>query len=202
MRWHCRPSLAIAVVLAVIATAATADAQGPGRGMMGMRGGMGMMGMARDSATRAQMGVIHQLVVNHERITRTVTNLPDGIRTVTESDDSLVARGIKEHVATMNDRVVAGDDPGLPVESEALHALFRNKDKIRTQVDTTAKGIVVVQTSTDSVTVAALQQHASEVSELVRGGMAAMHEAMMKNGGMMNERMPHQHRGTHNVERH
>ena len=208
MRWHCRPSLAIAVALAVIATAATADAQGPGRGMMGMRGGMGMMGMARDSATRAQMGVIHQLVLNHERITRTVTNLPDGIRTVTESDDSLVARGIKEHVATMNDRVVAGDDPGLPVESEALHALFRNKDKIRTQVDTTAKGIVVVQTSTDSVTVAALQQHASEVSELVRGGMAAMHEAMMKNGGMMNGRMmmndtiQHQHRGTHNAERH
>ena len=125
MRWHCRPSLAIAVALAVIATAATADAQGPGRGMMGMRGGMGMMGMARDSATRAQMGVIHELVLNHERITRTVTNLPDGIRTVTESDDSLVARGIKEHVATMNDRVVAGDDPGLPVESEALHALFK-----------------------------------------------------------------------------
>ena len=208
MRWHCRPSLAIAVVLAVIATAATADAQGPGRGMMGMRGGMGMMGMARDSATRAQMGVIHQLVLNHERISRTVTNLPDGIRTVTESDDSLIAKGIREHVATMNDRVVAGDDPGLPVESEALRALFRDRDKIRTHVDTTAKGIVVVQTSTDPVTVAALQQHASEVSELVRGGMAAMHEAMMKNGGMMNGRMmmndtiPHQHRGTHNVERH
>lgn len=202
MLWHSRPSLAIAVILAVVSTAAPADAQGPGRGMMGMRGGMGMMGMGRDSATRAQMGVIHELVLNHERITRTVTNLPDGIRTVTESDDSLVARGIKEHVATMNDRVVAGDDPGLPVESEALHALFRNKDKIRTQVDTTGKGIVVVQTSTDSVTVAALQQHASEVSELVRGGMAAMHEAMMKNGGMMNKRMPHQHRGTHNVERH
>ena len=208
MLWNSRPSLAIAVIVAVVSTAAPADAQSPGRGMMGMRGGMGMMGMARDSATRAQMGVIHELVLNHERITRTVTNLPDGIRTVTESDDSLVARGIKEHVATMNDRVVAGDDPGLPVESEALHALFRNKDKIRTQVDTTAKGIVVVQRSTDSVTVAALQQHASEVSELVRRGMAAMHEAMMKNGGMMNGRMmmkdaiQHQHRGTHNVERH
>jgi hypothetical protein len=143
---------------------------------------MGMMGMARDSATRAQMGVIHELVLNHARITRTVTNLPDGIRTVTESDDPRIAKRIKEHVSTMNERVVAGDDPGLPVESDALHTLFRNKDKIRTHTDTTAKGILVVQTSTDSVTVAALQQHASEVSDLVRGGMAAMHEAMMKNG--------------------
>jgi hypothetical protein len=29
-----------------------------------------------------------------------------------------------------------------------------------------------------------LQQHASEVSDLVRGGMAALHTAMMRNGGM------------------
>ena len=30
---------------------------------------------------------IHDLFFNHDRIKRTVTNLPDGIRTVTESDD-------------------------------------------------------------------------------------------------------------------
>jgi hypothetical protein len=43
----------------------------------------------------------------------------------------------------------------------------------------------VVQTSSDPDTVAVLQQHASEVSDLVKGGMAAMHAAMMKNGGGM-----------------
>jgi hypothetical protein len=47
-------------------------------------------------------------------------------------------------------------------------------------VETMPKGVVVVQRSTDRETVAALQQHASEVSELVQGGMAAMHAAMMK----------------------
>jgi hypothetical protein len=51
-------------------------------------------------------------------------------------------------------------------------------------------GIVVVQTSTDLETVAALQQHASEVTDFVKHGMAAMHAAMMRNGGMM-------HRGMH-----
>ncbi len=40
--------------------------------------------MAHDSATMAQLGVIHDLFINHDSITRTVTNLPDGIRTVTE----------------------------------------------------------------------------------------------------------------------
>ncbi|MGH7680035.1 MAG: hypothetical protein ACRENU_16320 [Gemmatimonadaceae bacterium] len=168
------------------ATIAGAQAPVQGRGRMGM--GAGMMGMAHDSATMAQMQVIHELVVNNERITRTVTNLPNGIRTVTTSDDPRIAGLVKEHTLTMLERVARGDDPGLPMESPALKAIFVGKDKIRTTTDTTATGIVVVQMSADSAVVAALQQHAAEVTDLVRRGMVAMHEAMMKNmhgGGMM-----------------
>ncbi len=60
---------------------------GMGPGMMqrmahGM--GPGMMGMGHDSATMEQLGDIHALLANHDRIKRTVTNLPNGIRTVTE----------------------------------------------------------------------------------------------------------------------
>jgi hypothetical protein len=65
-----------------------------------------------------------------------------------------------------------------------MRAIYRNKDKIKTTVETTDKGVIVVQTSADPGTVAVLQQHASEVSDLVRGGMAALHTAMMRNGGM------------------
>jgi hypothetical protein len=152
-----------------------------------------MMGMAHDSATMAQMRAIHDLVVNHERIERTVTNLPNGIRSVTTSTDPALARLIKDHVATMGQRVGRGDDPGLPMESPALRAIFQGKDEVHTIVDTTAIGIIVVQTSSDSAIVAALQQHAAEVTDLVRRGMPAMHEAMMKNmrGAMM---MPPAHR--------
>ena len=164
---------------------------GPGRmgpGMMG-RGQWGwdpgMMGMNHGSATTAEMSAIHELFANHDRIKRTVTNLPDGIRTATESDDPRIAELIKTHVASMGERVRAGNDPGLPIESPALHSIFRDKDKIQTTYETTATGVIVVQTSTDSATVAALQQHASEVSDFVKGGMAAMHSAMMRNGGMM-----------------
>lgn len=181
--WRHRWSVFAAAIFTIPLASAPAHAQRQGGGMMGMGGGM--MSMGHDSATMAQMAMIHELILNHDRITRTVTNLPDGIRTVTESDDPLIARRIKEHVASMNQRVAAGDDPGLPIESAAVHTLFRNKDKIRTRAETTAKGIVIVQTSSDSVTIAALQQHASEVNDLVRGGMVALHEAMMKNGGMM-----------------
>ena len=117
---------------------------------------------------------IHGLLFNHDRINRTVTNLPDGIRTVTESDDPEVAATIKKHVADMGKRVEEGRDPGLPIESPALHSIFRDKDKIKTVVETTERGVIVTQTSGDSVVVTALQAHAVEVSELVRDGRVAM----------------------------
>jgi hypothetical protein len=154
---------------------------GMGRGMMGPD----MMGDGHDSATMTDMRGIHELVANHDRIKRTVTNLPDGIRTVTESDDPQTAQLIRDHVASMGQRVRAGKMLGVPIESPALHAIYANKDKINTTSEPGAKGIVVTQTSSDPKIVALLQEHAAEVSDLVRGGMAAMHTAMMKNRGMM-----------------
>ena len=159
---------------------------GPGmRGQMGSRMmGMGP-GMMEGSATMDERSDIHDLFFNHDRIKRTVTNLPDGIRTVTESDDPQIVEVIKKHVAEMGQRVEEGRDPGLPIETPALHAIFRNKDKIKSTYEVTKKGVVVVQTSTDPITVKALQDHAAEVSELAQRGMVAAHEAMMRNGGMM-----------------
>jgi hypothetical protein len=160
--------------------------KGMGPGMMGGgTGGPGMMGMAHDSATMAQLRVIHELFVNHDKITRTVTNLPDGIRTVTESSDPRIAQILQEHVGDMLQRVDANDDPGLPIESPALRSIFKNYDKIETKVETTETGVVVVQTSTDPETVAVLQQHASEVTDFVNEGMVALRTAMMKNMGGM-----------------
>jgi hypothetical protein len=154
-----------------------------GPGMMGM--GPGMMGMNHGSATAAEHSDIRDLFFNHDRIKRTVTNLPDGIRTVTESDDPQVAATIKKHVAEMGKRVEEGRDPGLPIESPALHSIFRDKDKIKSTYEVTEKGIIVVQTSTDASAVKALQDHAAEVTDLAQRGMVAAHEAMMKNGGGM-----------------
>lgn len=153
-------------------------------GMMGM--GLGMMG---GSATMDERRDFHDLFFNHDLITRTVTNLPDGIRTVTESDDSQVAQVIKKHVAEMGQRVEEGRDPGLPIETPALHAIFRHKDKIKTTYEVTEKGIIVVQTSIAATAVKALQDHAAEVTDLAQRGMVAAHEAMMKNGGMLGRGM-------------
>jgi hypothetical protein len=152
-------------------------------GMMGM--GMGMMGgRGGDAKLAGEVDVVFQLLRDHDGIRRTVTNLPDGIRTITESDEPRIAQLIKDHVATQRSRVNAGDDPGLPIESPALRRIYRDKDKIRTKVEMTEKGVVIVQTSDDRKTVATLQEHAAEVTNLVEGGMAALHTAMMRNHGM------------------
>jgi hypothetical protein len=157
---------------------------GPGmRGQMGS--GMMGMGMMGGNATASERNNLHALFANHDKIKRTVTNLPDGIRTVTESDDPEVAATIQKHVAEMGKRVEEGRDPNLPIETPALHAIFQNKDKIKTAYEATEKGIIVVQTSTDATAVKALQDHAAEVTDLAQRGMVAAHEAMIKNGGGM-----------------
>lgn len=154
---------------------------GPGMHGQTGHGRMGMMGMGHGTATPSEMDEIHSMLFNHDRIKRAVTNLPNGIRTVTESDDPEIAATIASHVAGMGKRVKEGRDPDLPIQSPTLKIIFKNRDKITTTYESTPKGIVVVQTSDDAETVAALQKHAAEVTDLANRGMVAAHETMMKN---------------------
>ena len=136
----------------------------------------------------ADMGVVHELLVDHNKIKRTVTNLPNGIRTVTESDDPQVAKEIKDHVASMDQRLK--DGRVFNVASHTLPTIFANNAKIHTEIQQTPKGVILTQTSNDPATVAALQGHAGEVSDLAREGMVALMRSVMANGG------PMQHGGT------
>ena len=145
--------------------AGPADAHGPMGGPMA--------GVAQhDDAFAADMHLVRDLILNHDRIKRTVTNLPDGIKTVTESDDPQIAQVLKAHVASMEKRLDEGREFNL--FSPTIPKLFQNKDKIKTVVETTDKGSIMTQTSSDAAVVAALQAHAVEVSELVRDGRFAM----------------------------
>ena len=148
-------------------------------------------GRAQENAFGADMNVVHKMLAAHDKIKRTVTNLPDGIRTVTESDDPQVAKEIKEHVASMAGRLK--DGRVFNVASHTLPTIFANNDKIRTRIEQTPTGVVVTQTSTDAATVAALKAHAGEVSDLARGGMPALMRQVMANGGpgMMGAMMGH-----------
>ena len=152
---------------------------------------MGMMprGGQQDQAFAADMSLVHEMIGNHKQINRKVTNLANGIKTITESDDPQTAQTIKAHVASMEQRLKEGREFNL--FSPTLPVLFENKDKIQTRLKTTKKGIVVTQTSDDPAVVAALQAHAVEVSELARDGMVAMMRGMRANMQMMNRSSNH-----------
>ena len=174
--------IAIAVVAAAgIGAAIVAFAHPGGMGPRMMMSGMGPQMMSGpmmqqgDSAFAGDMQLVHGMLNGHEKIRRTVENLPDGIRTVTESDDPQVAQLIKAHVASMEKRLNEGRIFNL--FSPTLPVLFENKDAIKTTVEMTDRGATVIQRSADAKVVAALQAHAGEVSELAKDGMAAMMRA-------------------------
>jgi hypothetical protein len=180
----------LVMTLAALGGGVRAEAQpgGMGGGMRGgMRGGM-MGGMAGgDSTTAGIMRVVHALLDNHDKLRRTVTNLPNGVRTVTESDDATLARQLKEHVRATGAFVARGEDPNLPMMSPSLHGVLANGKAVVRLVEETPTGVIVTETSEDSATVALLQTHAAEITEQVKRGMEAVHESMM--GTMMPSRM-------------
>ena len=153
----------------------TMHGAGPG-GHGPMAGAVGML-TRQDAGSAADMALVHDLVMNHAKIRRTVTNLPDGIRTVTESDDPTAAQAIKAHVASMSQRLMDGRE--FNMFSTTLQVLFENREKIESVVEVTEKGSVVTRTSADAKVVAALQAHAAEVTDLAREGPRAMRRGMM-----------------------
>ena len=84
------------------------------------------------------------------------------------------------HSAGMITRVEQGKNPQIPIQSLTLKTLFEGRDTIVTEIEITDYGIAIIQTSTDPKVVAALQEHALEVSNLGERGMDAVHEQMMK----------------------
>ena len=185
---HIFVGMAASLAFGVAAPAALAQPFGMGPGMMHgmqhdaaagdhgpMAGAVGML-TRQDAGSSADIGLVHDLVMNHTKIKRTVTNLPNGIKTVTESDDPQVTQTIKAHVASMSQRLKDGRE--FNIFSTTLPVLFENRDKIQSVVEVTEKGTVVTRTSTDAKVVAALQGHAAEVTELATEGPVAMMRGM------------------------
>ena len=168
---------AVSAVALFVAGQSIAVAQISGHDMTNMPGLGGLDPTPEESAELAVM------FNNFHLIDRTVENLPNGIRTVTNSTDEDVMAALVSHVVGMIDRVEDGRDPQIFIQSPTLDIFFLRGDRIATQIDVTDEGIVVVQTSDDPELVEALQVHAAEVTDMAERGMEAVHDAMMRRGG-------------------
>lgn len=137
-----------------------------------------MSGLRGVNALKSESNELAVMFENFDTISREVTNLPNGIRTVTRSSDEDVMAVLVSHIVGMVDRVARGDDPKIFIQSPTLDILFANGAEMQSQIDVTEEGIVVVRTSTDPDVVAALHLHAAEVSDMADRGMQAVHDAM------------------------
>ena len=171
---------------------ATAQMRGNGPGGHGHGHGadgtghdeVNMPGLRGQNATPEESAELAVLFRNFETITREVTELANGIRTVTRSSDADVMTNLVSHVVGMIGRVENGDDPKIMIQSPTLDIFFMRGETIQSEIDVTEEGIVVVQTSDDPEIVTALQTHAAEVSDMADRGMQAVHEMMMERAGM------------------
>lgn len=110
----------------------------------------------------------HFLLDNRAKIRRTITQLPNGVETITESDEPEVADGIRAHVASMHGRVKEGR--GIHLRDPLFREVFRNADKVAMEITDTEKGVRVVETSEDRFVAVLIQAHAEVVSRFIELG--------------------------------
>ena len=138
-----------------------------------------MPGLQGIDTTEAEINDLKTIFKNHKEIKRTVTNLDNGIKTETYSDNEEIRAAIVNHVTLMVTRIQENRNPKVMIQSPTLDKLFNNFDKIETAIELTDTGIAVIQTSEDPKVVKLLQTHASEINDMVEKGMRAIHERMM-----------------------
>lgn len=138
-----------------------------------------MPGLRGANTTEAETAEMQTLFRNFTLIERDVSNLENGIYTVTTTSDPDTYDALVSHVIGMISRVEAKDNPQVIIQSPTLDVFFMRGENIQTEIEVSQDGIAVTQTSNDPELVAALHLHAAEVSDMVDRGMQAVHEQMM-----------------------
>lgn len=132
-------------------------------------------GPPHDDRHAADRDDFHYLLSNHQRIRRTVTELPNGVDTLTESDDDDVAAKIKEHVHWMQVRIEKTQP--IRMRDPLFAEIFRHTDKIVMKHEETPQGVRVIETSDDPYVANLIRAHAKVVSGFVaRGFQEAMRD--------------------------
>lgn len=141
---------------------------GPGRAQ-GMHG-KGLAAEQHDDRHDADRDLFHFLLTNHEKIKRTVKELPNGVETLTESDTPEIAAKIKEHVEWMSVRIQEAKP--IRMRDPLFAEIFKHTDKIKMHHVDTDKGVRVTEISDDPYVAKLIQAHAKVVSGFVERGFA------------------------------
>jgi hypothetical protein len=123
----------------------------------------------------------------HTEMTRTVEEIPGGIRTTTESNAPDLVAQLQSHVSSMYSHL--DQDTEVMCMSGSLPTLFRHANGYRRELTFTPTGVIAEETADDPALTQAIRAHALEVTGFVRDGMPSMMRGMMGSGmrgpGMM-----------------
>ncbi len=125
-----------------------------------------------DPTHAIDMKAIQFLMMNRAQIRRTVVNRPDGVETVTESDNPMVTAVLVQHVEAMANRVK--DQRPIHLRDPLFAELFRNAPTLSMKFERTAKGVKVVETSANPYSAKLIQAHAQVVSLFLANGPIEM----------------------------
>lgn len=171
-----RHATGLVVLALALGLAGPAFAKGPGCCGQGPAGKMqgGMRRGAMDADHQKDMELFHFLLANRDAIHRTVTPIPEGVGTLTESDDPEIAAKIREHVRSMYARVE--EDRPIHPRDPLFAEIFDHADQIHMEMTETEKGLRVRETSEDAYIVELIRAHAEVVNRFIENGMSEMHE--------------------------
>jgi len=135
--------------------------------------GGGKMGMQRGGQGRgAVMPDAMQLLHNHTALSRTVEEIPNGVKTVTTTADPEILALLRRHAREMYAFYEAG---GVVRPHDPLFAeLARVADKVTMEFRDIENGIETIATSDDPEVVKVIRAHAAKVTEFVKRGHAAL----------------------------
>jgi len=144
--------------------------RGHGRGAGGPGHGPGGPGHAHDHRHEDDHEVFQFLLTNHKQIRRTVKELPNGVETLTESDDKAIVGKIQEHVYWMRERIEKTQP--IRMRDPLFAELFKHTDKIKMVHKDTDKGVTVTETSDDPYVATLIKAHAKVLTGFVERGFA------------------------------
>jgi len=138
----------------------------------------------------ADMSRYTEMFNRHTEITRTVEEIPGGIRSTTQSNSSDLVAQLQAHVSSMYAHLDQGAE--VMCMSSSLPTLFKHANGYRRQLTLTPTGVIAEETADDPALTQAIRGHAQEVTGFVQDGMPPMMRGMM-GCGMMGPGM----RGSH-----
>ena len=142
----------------------------PMNGQMGSMKGMSQKGSMMGGGVMKDMMPIRSLLMNHDAITRTVQDIPGGVRTVTTSRDPQIAQTIRTHVWAMKSRL-SKNEPIRQMDP-LFRQIFLHHSEFDLHIQDIPGGVRTTEISRNPQVTLLIRQHArAAVSEFVKYGM-------------------------------